>query len=198
MKRLLVLIMTSVLGACSTPGPLPPVSDAGQAWERHSQRMSAIDEWDIEGRIAIRSYDDAVNANLRWQQEGDRYRILLSGPFGQGAVSLRGEPGIVRLQTNEEDAVADNAETLLYQYTGLLVPIESLKYWIRGLPEPQQAGRQTLDPQGRLAGLQQDRWKVRFRAYNQVDGHQMPVKVFVDNHQLSVRIVIDKWSLPAS
>ena len=160
--------------------------------------MEAIRSWDIEGRIAIRSYNEAVNANLRWQQDGDNYEIYLSGPFGSGAVHLTGVPGAVRLKTDGEDMVADNAETLLYQVTGLLVPIESLKYWIRGLPQPDGGGSQSLDPQGRLAQIQQDRWKVRFRAYADVSRQQLPVKVFVDNHQLSVRIVIDKWSLPQS
>jgi len=199
MKRLLGLALLMAASACTTtPEIEAPVKDPAAAWRTHSARMETIRDWDIEGRIAIRSYNEAVNANLRWQQQGDRYEIDLSGPFGSGAVHLSGAPGAVRLKTDDKDMVADNAETLLYQVTGLLVPIESLKYWIRGLPQPGSDGRQALDPQGRLAQVEQDRWKVRFRAYAPVSHQQMPVKVFVDNHQLSVRIVIDKWSLPQS
>jgi len=199
MKRLLGLALLMAVSACSTvPHIEAPVKDPAAAWRAHSAQMAAIHDWDIEGRIAIRSYNEAVNANLRWQQTGDRYEIDLSGPFGSGAVHLSGAPGAVRLKTDDQDMVADNAETLLYQVTGLLVPIESLKYWIRGLPQPDSGGSQNLDPQGRLAWVEQDRWKVRFRAYAPVSSQQLPVKVFVDNHQLSVRIVIDKWSLPQS
>jgi outer membrane lipoprotein LolB len=199
MNRLFSLALLLMFTACTTaPVTEAPVADPAAAWRKHSARMEAIHRWDIEGRIAIRSYNEAVNANLRWQQDGDNYEIYLSGPFGSGAVRLTGVPGAVRLKTDGEDMVADNAETLLYQVTGLLVPIESLKYWIRGLPQPDSDGSQNLDQQGRLAQIEQDRWKVRFRAYADVSRQQLPVKVFVDNHQLSVRIVIDKWSLPRS
>jgi outer membrane lipoprotein LolB len=199
MKRLLGLALLAALGACTTaPLSEAPAKDPAAAWRRHSARMAAIHDWDIEGRIAIRSYNEAVNANLRWQQHGDDYQIHLSGPFGSGAVYLSGTPGAVRLKTDDQEMVADNAETLLYQATGLLVPIESLKYWIRGLPQPDSGSTQALDPQGRLARIEQGRWKVRFRAYAPVSRQQLPAKVFVDNHQLSVRIVIDKWSLPRS
>jgi len=199
MKRFLGLALLVAVSACTTaPMVEAPVKDPAAAWLKHSARMTAIHNWDIEGRIAIRSYKEAVNANLRWQQQGDNYEIDLSGPFGSGAVHLSGEPGAVRLKTDAQDMVADNAETLLYQVTGLLVPIESLKYWIRGLPQPDSGSSQNLDAQGRLARIEQDRWKVRFRAYADVSRQQLPVKVFVDNHQLSVRIVIDKWSLPST
>lgn len=199
MKRLFPLIVLLTLAACSsTPQYELPAKDPAAAWARHSARMEQIHDWDIEGRIAIRSYNDAVNANLRWQQHGDHYEINLSGPFGSGAVHLRGAPGVVTLQTDGKEMVAQDAESLLYRATGLLVPVESLKYWIRGLPEPDGRGTRMLDPQGRLAQVSQDRWKVRFRAYEPVASQQMPVKVFVDNHQLSVRIVIDKWTLPQS
>lgn len=197
MRNIFALWLILLLTACSTP-VLKPVDDPQATWQQRSQWLGTIKHWDIEGRIAIRSYDQAVNANLRWKQDGDVFAIEITGPLGQGGVSLNGAPGSARLISGDVDDVATDAQALLYLHTGYVVPIDALKYWIRGLPQPDGGSQHSLDNQGRLAQLEQDQWKVRFRAYEQYESHTLPKKVFVDNHKLSVRIVIDKWSLPQS
>lgn len=195
MRLATAIAILSLLAACSTP-VLKPVSDPQAAWQKHSQWLEQITHWDIQGRIALRSYDQAVNANLHWKQDGDHYAIELTGPLGQGGVSLNGAPGAARLISGEIDEVAADAQALLFAHTGYVLPLEALKYWIRGLPQPGGGDQQTLDDQGRLAQLQQSHWKVRFRAYTTYGSHTLPQKVFVDNHLLSVRVVIDQWLLP--
>ncbi|MDH5184186.1 MAG: lipoprotein insertase outer membrane protein LolB [Gammaproteobacteria bacterium] len=193
-----VFLILLLLSACSSTPVLKPVDDPQASWQQRRQWLAAIENWDIEGRIAIRSYDQAVNANLHWKQDGDVFAIEITGPLGQGGVSLHGERGTVRLISGDVDEVASDAQELLFLHTGYVVPIDALKYWIRGLPQPNGGSQHSLDDQGRLAQLSQDQWKVRFRAYELYQAHSLPKKVFVDNHQLSVRIVIDKWSLPQS
>jgi len=36
---------------------------------------------------------------------------------------------------------ADDAEQLLWQHTGIFMPVGGLRYWIRGLPTPEQDTR---------------------------------------------------------
>lgn len=186
-----------LLSACASP-VLKPVDDPQATWQQRSQWLEGVSHWDIEGRIAIRSYDQAVNANLHWKQDGDVFAIEITGPLGQGGVSLNGAPGTARLVSGEVNEIATDAQELLFTHTGYVVPIEALKYWIRGLPQPNSGSQHRLDGQGRLAQLSHEHWKVRFRGYEDYESHSLPNKVFVENHQLSVRIVIDKWSLPRS
>jgi len=197
MRTLLSLALALLLSACTSPA-LKPVDDPQATWQQRSQWLEGVSHWDIEGRIAIRSYDQAVNANLHWKQDGDIFAIEITGPLGQGGVSLNGAPGTARLISGEVNEMASDAQELLFTHTGYVVPIDALKYWIRGLPQPDSGSQHSLDGQGRLAQLSQDHWKVRFRSYEEYESHSLPNKVFVDNHQLSVRIVIDKWSLPRS
>lgn len=197
MRTILSLWLVLFISACSSPA-LRPVDDPQATWQQRSQWLDTIEHWDIEGRIAIRSYEQAVNANLRWRQDGDVFAIEITGPLGQGGVSLNGAPGKAHLVSGDINDIASDAQELLFTHTGYVVPIAALKYWIRGLPQPHSGSRHSLDAQGRLAQLHQDQWKVRFRSYEDYQSHSLPNKVFVDNHQLSVRIVIDKWSLPQS
>ena len=52
---------------------------------------------------------------------------------------------------------------------------------------------------GRLAYLEQDAWKVKFKRYTQVSGIHLPRKVFIvePNNQIDVRLVVDQWKLGA-
>lgn len=195
MKSTLALLV--LLTACTTPAPRP-VEDPQQSWQHYSQWLGRLTHWDIQGRIALRSYDQAVNANLHWKQDGDSYAIELTGPLGQGGVSLQGTADSARLITGDVDEVATDAQALLFAHTGYVLPLEALRYWIRGLPQPDVGSQHTLDDQGRLAQVQQAPWQVRFRAYALYGDHTLPHKVFVENHQLSVRVVIDQWVLPRS
>ena len=76
------------------------------------------------------------------------------------------------------------------------MPVKSLLYWMRGLPNWNiNREKQKLDEFGRLALLQQDGWRVRFKRYSYVDKHELPQKIFIDGYNLKVKIFVDEWDL---
>ncbi len=190
---LLVLLGLVVLTGCSTmqrQAPREPVA----VWHAQQRMLQQLTDWELRGRIAIRSSDDGFNASLLWRQRAHGYHIQLSGPFGMGAVTLSGDREGVTLRSRDRILLRHgDAETLLYQQTGVRLPVASLRYWVRAMPQPGVGARVVLDRMGRLKELRQDGWRIRYKRYLRNRGIELPAKLFVDNPGLQVRLVIDRW-----
>ncbi len=196
---LLLLVAILVTGCASLPEP-PPVDHPDQVWQQRRDELSRIAYWHLTGRLAVRNGDEAWNINLDWQQKGDDYQITLNGPFGAGKVKLIGNPAGVALHDSDNQTFyASNPGELLQERTGVSMPVEGLRYWILGLNTPQQQQQPKLDPQGRLAYLEDNHWRVNFRRYTNVSGLQLPDKIFIakPEQDINVRLVVDEWKLGA-
>jgi len=195
------LLLTS---ACTTVpvDTTAPVSgtDPQQTWQARQPELAAIKVWRLSGRVAVSQEDSAWNLNLEWQQNGDDFEIILNGPFGAGKVKLIGNAyGVLLRDSDEQVFYADNAQTLLYDHTGVNMPVDGLRYWIVGLTRPDQKSKLELDAQGRLHYLEDANWRVNFKRYTAVSGMQLPEKVFIlePDDKIDVRLVIDNWKLGA-
>lgn len=199
-KYLFVLVALLQAGCASVPEP-PPVEHPDLVWQQRRAELSRIAYWHLTGRVAVTNGDEAWHINMDWKQEGDDYQILLNGPFGAGKVKLIGNAQGVELHDSDNHTFySDNPATLLRERTGVSMPVEGLRYWIVGLNTPQQKDPPKLDPQGRLAYLEDDHWRVKFRRYIEVNGLSLPEKIFIarPEQEIDVRLVIDEWKLGLS
>ncbi|MBI3562141.1 MAG: outer membrane lipoprotein LolB [Gammaproteobacteria bacterium] len=194
-----VVVACLVLLGCESLPELAPNSDGGSAWQQQQAALRQLHHWQLNGRVAITHEETAWNLSLQWRQQGDDYWITLSGPFGAGKVVLNGNSHTVQLQKSDQQVFnASSAEELLFNQTGVTMPVSDLRYWVLGLPAPHQVQHRGFDFQGHLLQLQQSHWQVNFRRYAQVEGLSLPDKVFMvaaDKH-LEVRLVVDEWQLP--
>ncbi len=195
MIRSFFLLLLGLLSGCATISH-PPSVDKQLAWQQHQQRLSALTQWRLTGRIGIQTAKESLTASLDWSQQQEHYEINMAGPFGSGSLRLSGDNQQVELVTSKDEQLfATDPEQLIYQQTGLRIPVAALRYWVLGLPAPGQITGQTLDAFGRLASLKQQNWEIYFRRYMQHDDLALPAKVFVNNHHAKVRLVIKRWEL---
>ncbi len=200
LSRLLVwlssLLPMLLLVACSGQQVRPTVKDPVQAWRHQQQTLLGLTSWDLRGRIAIQTEHDGFNANFFWRQWDENYHIQLSGPFGIGALTLAGDSNGVALRSRGKTVFhRGDAEALFFQQTGVQLPIKSLRYWVRGIPQQGVKAKVVLDSQGRLKELQQSGWRINYKRYTRYRGLMLPAKLFLDNRRLKVRLVIDRWVL---
>ena len=195
MKPLFLLILLVWLQGCS----VAPISDNGrgtQLWPVRQQALEQIRTWHLSGRVAVSAEEEAFTATLVWKQ-GDAgvYELRLIAPFSQGTVRLDGDASGVVMRTSESGAAlyAPDAESILFQQFGWHVPVDALRYWVRGIPAPDSHAEKVLDNDGRLLELKQSGWQVRFLRYAQVGQWQLPEKIFLERDSVSVRIVIQDW-----
>jgi outer membrane lipoprotein LolB len=196
MKRLLPVLVL-LLAGCAAPGPpVPP--DAAAAWQARQQSLQSLQHWQLAGRVAVIQEPEAWHLKVRWQHGPDRYEILLAGPFGSGQVKLTGSDGRVLLQDAEHRSyTARDPESLFYQQTGIYMPVSGLRYWIRGLPDPQKnrVSATRFDAWGRLAELRQGDWLIRYEEYVTVKGMTLPRLLDISRGDLEVRVVVDRWQI---
>jgi len=197
MKKLIFLAVALITTACTTTPTHPPVADPDKKWEQRKSELSAINDWFLTGRVAIINGHESWHLNMRWQRHGDKYILDLSGPFGAGHAQLTGtDEGVVLVDADKNYFFAESPDRLLYETTSLRMPVKSLLYWMRGIPNwSVNSEKKKLDEFGRLALLQQDGWRVQFKRYSNVETHELPQKIFIDGFDLKVKIFVDEWDL---
>ena len=197
MKSFILLLAVITITACTTTPPREFVADPSKKWEQRKSELSEIKDWLLNGRVAIINGHESWHLSMKWQRHNDKYILDLSGPFGAGHAQLTGtKEGVVLVDADKNYFFAESPDRLLREVTGLRMPVQSLLYWMRGLPNWNIKNKsQKLDNFGRLALLEQDGWKIRFKRYLNVEKHELPQKIFIDGFDLKVKIFIDEWDL---
>lgn len=194
-RRFGVCLVGFVLAGCST---LPPVTEQARlaAFANHQDLVSQLANWSLDGRAAIRTARDGGSVSVRWQQQGEHYRIDLIAPLGGGSVRLTGDVQGVRLLTSRgESAESSSARALLDRYTGYDLPVASLRYWLRGIQAPGPVSSRRLDRKGRLVSLVQQGWRIRYRDYGRFSGLEMPTDLELRREEVEVKLVVRSWKL---
>lgn len=196
-RLLLPLLLITWLSSCVTVSEQPQVAqNESISWETRVQTLSNLQTWDLKGLIAIRQGNNAVSANLQWQQQHHNYHISLFGPLGSHSYELNGRPGRVELASgNGQRRTASSPEQLLAQEAGWQLPISNLYYWVRGIPVPDLAAQKKLDRYNHLIQLKQQGWDIQYLRYTSVGKLDLPSKIFLNNPALNVKIVISQWVL---
>ena len=197
MRYLIFLLAVISLTACTTAPPHKFIADPDKKWEQRKQDLSEIQDWYLTGRVAIINGHESWHLTMEWQRHDDKYILDLSGPFGAGHAQLTGTAdGVILVDADKNYFYADSPDHLLQEVTGVKMPVKSLLYWMRGIPNWNiKEQEERLDQFGRLQQLQQDGWRVRFKRYVESGKHELPQKVFIDGHNLKVKIFVDEWDL---
>lgn len=180
-----------VLAGC-TPGPIRPppatVSLSGPA---------ALQNWTLDGRIAVRGRDDAWQANLFWDHDPHQDRIRLSGPLSQGVVSVILQNNLIYINEGEGRAqLSKDPDAALREKLGFAVPFRSLRYWILGIPDPSQPVETLKPADGAAQAFRQGDWTVQVDRRIEAAGHQLPQKLLTQGLGFSLKLIVDQWETP--
>lgn len=185
-----------LLAACATVPAPGPVSDPRAVWAAREQRLARLEDWRLQGRLAIHAGEEGGNLSLLWQQHGSAYRIHLNAPLGQGSVALEGGAGEVVMRSGEGRFTAADAGALMQQRLGWSVPLAGLRYWILGRAQPGVPLEDLqLDAAGRPERLRQSGWQVRYLRWGRSGDLALPTLVYLDTPRVSARIAVDAWTL---
>lgn len=186
-----------LLTSCATAPEYSKPIDVNYAWESRQARLYKIQTWGMSARIAVRLQDGGWQAGIRWRQQNERYELDVLDPFRRKVAKLNGGPYGVNLTTAKgETAWAEDAESLLTKLLGYSLPVAGLRYWVRGIPDPQAKVEEIeLDTIGRLVGLKQSGWKVDYQHYQDSVEFSMPEKLTFVNRGVRVKVVVNNWQL---
>ncbi|MFM8517285.1 MAG: lipoprotein insertase outer membrane protein LolB [Nevskiaceae bacterium] len=184
------LVLRGLLSACRTLTPSGlPVTELPANWPERRASLQGWQRYAIEGRVAVQAGDDGFTAALRWAQAEERSTLELQGPLGAGAVRVDFSP----LQAPLATAAAREA---LEAQLGFALPIESLRYWLLGVPDPSLAFQEFwLESAGRLDSLQQGGWRIDYPRYAMVAGSrvELPETIEIRRDPVRLRLRIARW-----
>lgn len=193
--RVLPFFLLLFLHGCALfqPTVTPPPAGTEVDWVSHIRSLTLLQEWQVQGKIGVRTADDAGSAYIDWNQAQDSFYITLSGPLGQGTTIVSGNPTGARLQQSEGTWIAESPDQLVLDHTGWQIPISSLLYWVKGMPAPGSQPVLSHNELGTLASLQQDGWQLTFDQYSQQLGTLLPHRIRAQKDTLKVTLIIKRW-----
>lgn len=190
--------MTVALALLLSGCAVPPLStpESRSAWLARQPALVQLTHWRAVGRIGVINAQDGWHANFQWAQQDSDYRIDLIGPLGQGRVIVQGDAQEVRVHTQDGQSwTAPDPDALLEQTLKVRLPVQGLRYWVRGVPEPGPTSTFQTDAQGRLTRLEQDGWVIEYPAYTQTATFDLPARIIAQRQDVSVKLVIEQWNL---
>lgn len=180
----MLLVCCAGLSACLTTRQAPA------PWD---QRMAALQHstlWQLDGRAAVAVGTQGWQASLNWRQSGDASEVHLAGPLGVGAMVLRKTPeGLSLNGAPPSDGVISNLQERL----GFELPLDDLRYWLLGIPDPAAASDLTRNGEDRAQQLTQGGWTVVYDRYMPVNGDVLPARLVLSREGVRVRIAVDHW-----
>lgn len=193
--RTLPLLACVLIAACSQT-PLRPTGALLDAQQVREAKLSALNDWTLEGRLAVTAGGDGGSGSLVWERNGATFDFLLRAPVTGRSFRLHGNAEGVTLRGLDQGPVhAADARILLARQFGWLVPIAQLDYWVRGMRAPDSSAELSFGSNGLPLTLVQDGWTVEYRDWYADVSPPVPRKVFAQRADNEVRLVIQRWTL---
>jgi outer membrane lipoprotein LolB len=191
MRRILLIVLCSaVLAACVTTRPAPAPVGAGSGWDQRVGDLQKLSAWQLDGRAAVAVGTQGWQATLNWRQQAGSSEVHLSGPFGVGALVLKRTPEGLSLngQPPSGDVLAQLQDRL-----GFELPLDHLRFWLLGVPDPSAPFDLKRNDQDRAGQLTQADWNIDYDRYMPVDGDLLPAHLVLTREGVRVRIAVDRW-----
>lgn len=193
--------MLAVLGACAPLSPQAPPEPArvsDERWQARRQHLASQRQWSARGKVAYRLPDDAGSASLNWRQSDAQSHLQLAGPLGVGGAEIASEGPWLRVRRDGvERRYPADAAPWLPGGALLPIPVDSLRFWLRGVPDPALPVNSLTLEAGRALGFSQSGWSIRYDAYAVTQGLEMPTRLFLHAPaaQLTLRVILRQWTL---
>lgn len=180
-----VLLMGLLLAGCAglkTPPVLP-------------------DGFSASGRVSIRAGSDSHYANFGWQAEPQSDRLSFGNPLGQTLAELEihyrnSQPVYAVLRDENGKAQVGEPEALLFESTGMRLPVTGLRWWLQGLPAPGVADTRMTEEGVRI---EQDGWQILASDFSETSPvPRGPRRIVLTRDEVAVRIVISEWQWQTS
>jgi len=192
--RLAAVLALAALAGCRTL-PVAPVAAPDEAARA---AIAALADWQASGRVAVRAGEQGFNASFEWREAGGAGDIGVHGPLGAGAVRIHRTAEAIRIESGnaaplEVPAPFTALEPELIARLGFPLPLDRLRFWVRGVPDPGFPATPVAD------GFVQADWQVTVLARVAVAGAPgaLPGRLTLSREATRIRVLVDHWRVGA-
>jgi len=197
MQRLILLgvIPILLLQGCTTS---PKEFGVAENPKVLRERLYQLENFQVTGKLGFRNPEEAFSVAVNnWTQQADHYQLDLSSTFfGLGAVRISGTPSWITLEEAGEQPIHSQypSETL-EQLLNMPLPIQRIRYWVRGIPAPQSKGIEQINQKGLVESIMQDGWHIQLDRYQDINGLPLPGRIKIIRDKTRITLAIASWSI---
>jgi outer membrane lipoprotein LolB len=187
-----MLVCFAALAGCATVRHAAPgaASAAPAPWDGRLGQLERAAAWQMEGRAAAALGQQGWQASLNWRQDGSSSDLHLAGPLGVGATEIKVTPTGLSLNGAPPSAAV---VTQLEDKLGFDLPLDTLRYWLLGIPDPGIPFDLTRNGRDRALRLSQAGWTIDYDEYMPSNGDLLPKRLVLSRPTARVRIAVDHW-----
>ncbi|WP_319555746.1 lipoprotein insertase outer membrane protein LolB [uncultured Vibrio sp.] len=199
LRSFIIFVLSSLLlaGCSSVPESITSVE-----WQTHEKKLEAIHDFQVTGKLGYIGPDQRQNLNFFWKHSAALSQLRLTTILGQTALNLTITPVGATVETYDDQVLsARHANQLIFQLTGLMMPVEHMPDWLLGLPTDadtfQLSPANTLQALNKQIGLND--WKIAYQRYSDVQWHEqalpLPNRLKLTTSDVKINLLITKWNI---
>ncbi len=168
-------------------------------WKTHQQELAQLRDYQTRGSFVYNGGETKTYAKFFWQQyTPEKYRLLLTNPLGSRELELTVEPDLARLTTKDgKTHMSDVPSELIYQLTGMEIPLDDLTSWLTG--SPGRATEFTLDENHLLKTVMfeqnGEKWQLDYISYDNKTVPMLPNHLELRQGNRIIKLKMDSWTL---
>ncbi|MGP1931293.1 MAG: lipoprotein insertase outer membrane protein LolB [Arsenophonus sp. ET-YP4-MAG3] len=170
-----------------------------QLWINHQQQLMKLKKFETRGSFIYFGINNKIYSKFFLQQYTvSNYCLLFTNPLGTTELKLNITPHNIKIVDREGKKYFNNHPTqLIYQLTGMKIPIENLSYWLIGLPV--NGASFTLDKNGLLKTIEYKKngknWHLNYFSYYQSSKPKLPSYIELTQGKQRIILKMDSWIL---
>lgn len=194
------IVVALVIAGCAAPMPRTEDPAARQAFDERAEVVQAVDEWRLAARLGLSTETEYWSAQLNWRVQQGRHVLDLSGPMGRGGGRLTlapNQPAVLMTRAGERYQ-AEDPDALVAYLTNESIPVSGMRYWVRGLLEPDADYQLETDEDGLPRRIEQSGWVIEFSEFDDIGGIALPVRMDLEREGVELRVRIANWHMVTS
>lgn len=198
MRFWLIIIGFLLLQGCAQR-IIPPVVELSA--QEHQARLAALQQWSIKGKVAVMGGEKNISAHLLWRDSPTQQHLQFTNALGITMAVLEVDSVMAQLTADDDTYVDTSAARLLQQLTGIEIPFEHLRDWMKG--QASANDKATYDTRGLLLHLVPDcsecnAWTITYGDYRQIQDLWLPHRLTVLKQSepvQQIKLRINTWNL---
>lgn len=180
-----VVLAVLVLAGCAAPVVRPPLPASTEG----------IEEFALDGRIAVKLDTRGYSANLKWRHQAQSDALRLLSPLGTTIAQVEADAdGATLVGSDKKVYRSQNVEALTREVLGWDLPLKGLQHWVLGRPDPElPVAEAQRDARDRWTQFTQNGWEVAYQAFTE-DG-PLPQRMTLAREGLRLRLLVDRWEI---
>lgn len=189
-----------LLGACAGQTLKLEPEMSNPAVTVMQERIAGYTQWDTQMRIALRHDKLSWRGLMQWIQRKDDFRMIFTNLLGRRLMLIESlaDGKVQAIDSKGYREQASDPSALLKSMLGTEVPIDSLHYWLLGVPAPGEPYfSPEFDAERRLLSYEQNGWTIGYTDYRGEECLDwLPSRLTLNRNQTQLWLHIRSWQTP--